>query len=187
MSEDQSGAGSQGSREIGFTGGGALRSREPRAWKPFAVAGCLVLIIIGALLFFGRQQRERADHGGAGLAAALYAASLPITQIQMSDSSTIGVGQQTYLDGVVTNRGSKTVEGITVQVAFKSYTGQLSSKDTLPLNWVRMTQPYIDTEPVSAEPLKPGESHAFRLIFDSVPQDWDGQYPAVRIVSVDMR
>ena len=39
----------------------------------------------------------------------------------------------------------------------------------------------------SAAPLKPGEQADFRLIFDTVAQDWDGAYPEIRIVRVDSK
>ena len=40
-----------------------------------------------------------------------------------------------------------------------------------------MREPYIDTEPVSAAPLKPGAEQDFRLIFDSVSPEWAGALP----------
>jgi hypothetical protein len=50
-----------------------------------------------------------------------------------------------------------------------------------------MTQPYIDVEPVSAAPIKPGDAADFRLIFDTVTPDWDGSYPEIRILRVDFQ
>ncbi len=175
-----------------FTGGGALRRAEPVAWKPFAVAGAAVLLVLVALVLLGRHGREQAKQlanpGGAGLAApAPYAASLPITDVRMSDSSNLSGGKETYLDGVVTNRGTRTVRGITVQIAFKDVAGILAAKNTLPLNLIRFREPYVDTEPVSAEPIKPGESRPFRLIFDAIPESWDGAYPEVRVIQAETR
>ncbi len=178
----------RGTERAGFTGGGALQEQEPRNWKPFAIAGAVIAIAVIALLLVGRHSREAANPGGAGLAPpAAYAASLPISQVQMSDSTNLSGGKETYLDGVVTNRGAKTVRAVTVQVAFKDYTGMLAQKETLPLNLIRFTKPYVDTEPVSAEPIKPGQARTFRLIFDAVPQSWDGAYPEVRVIAVDAR
>jgi len=167
-----------------FTGGGALEAPEARSWKPFAIAGAAMLLVLAVLLLAGRRSHD-SNPGGAGLAApAAYAASLPITNVQMSDSSNLSGGKETYLDGTVTNRGAQTVAAITVQVAFKSFTGTLAHKETLPLNLIRFREPYVDTEPVSAEPIKPGQSRPFRLIFDAVPGSWDGAYPEVRVISV---
>ncbi len=49
---------------------------------------------------------------------------------------------------------------------------------------VRTREPYVDTQPVSANPLKPGDERDFRIILDSVAQDWNGQYPEVRVIQV---
>ncbi len=171
-----------------YTGGGALQTPEPRNWKPFAIAGAAVLLLLSVLLAIGHRSREAANPGGAGLAPpAPYAASLPISQVQMSDSTNLSGGKETYLDGVVTNRGKQTVTAVTVQVAFKDFTGLLASKETLPLNLIRFREPYVDTQPVRAAPIKPGEAREFRLIFDAVPQTWDGAYPEVRVIAVETR
>ncbi len=190
--------GKDGQREInqrepfaaggGFTGGGALRQPEPRPWKPFAAAVFFVLLIVAGLLLLGRSSREASNPGGAGLAQpAAYAASLPISGLQMSDSSNLSGGKETYLDGMVRNNGDRVVRAITVQIAFKDIAGTLAAKETLPLNLIRFREPYVDTEPVSAEPIRPGENRSFRLIFDATPQSWNGAYPEVRVIQVDAR
>ena len=176
----------QDRQQLLFTGGGT--AREPRDWKPFAVAGAVVLVLLGILLAVGRKNREEANPGGAGLASpAVYASSLPITGVQMSDSSNLSGGKETYLDGTIRNTGTATVRGITVQLGFKGVDGLLAGKETLPLTLVRFREPYVDTEPVSAEPLKPGDARPFRLIFDAAPQSWDGAYPEVRVIRVETR
>jgi hypothetical protein len=45
----------------------------------------------------------------------------------------------------------------------------------------------VDLEPVSAAPIEPGQSRDFRLIFDTVPAEWNQQYPEIRVVSVHAR
>lgn len=103
----------------------------------------------------------------------------------MSDSTNLSGGKETYLDGMVTNRGGETVRTVTVQVAFKDETGMLAAKNTMPLNLIRFREPYVDTEPVSAEPIRPGEARPFRLIFDAIPASWNGAYPEVRVIVVN--
>ncbi len=167
---------------------GMPQAKEPRDWKPVAIAVGVVAVVLLALLLMGRRSNEQANPGGAGLAPpAAYAASLPITDVKMSDSANLSGGKVTYLDGTVSNHGAQTVRAITVQVTFKDFTGLLAAKDTLPLNLIRFREPYVDTEPVGAEPIKPGQSRPFRLIFDAVPQSWDGAYPEVRVITVEAR
>ena len=180
-----SAAGQNGQQPL-FTGGGAMRESETRAWKPFAIAGTAVLLVMGVLLAVGQKKQGASNPGGAGLAnSAAYAASLPITDVQMSDSSNLSGGKEMYLDGTIRNTGTAVVRMITVQIGFKSVDGMLAGKETLPLTLIRFREPYVDTEPVSAEPLKPGDARSFRLIFDAAPQSWDGAYPEVRVIQVD--
>ena len=63
---------------------------------------------------------------------------------------------------------TQTLTAITVQVAFRNDLKEIAQKETLPLSLIRTREPYVDTQPVSASPLKPGGEREFRLIFDSV-------------------
>jgi len=162
-------------------------SGEPRSKLPWIVAGGVVLIALGVLVAVGHRA-EPANPGGAGLAPAdAYAANLPITNLQMSQAGSMVGTQSTYVDGQIRNQGGKTVIGITVQVAFRDVGNQLVQKETLPLNLIRMREPYVDTQPMSAAPIRPGETREFRLIFDHVAQDWNQNYPEVRIIQVQSR
>jgi hypothetical protein len=91
----------------------------------------------------------------------------------------------TYLDGHIANKGTRTITGITVQVLFRNYAHEVAQNETQPLKLIRMRDPYIDVEPVSASPLKPGGEQDFRLIFDTVSPDWDGAFPELRLIHVD--
>jgi hypothetical protein len=102
----------------------------------------------------------------------------------MSESANLAGGKVTYVDGHIANTGTRTVTGVTVQVLFRNFTHEVAQNETQPLKLIRTREPYVDLEPVSAAPLKPGGEHDFRLIFDSVSPDWDGAYPEVRVIHV---
>ena len=116
-----------------------------------------------------------------------YAASLPITRLAMSESANLAGGKVTYLDGHIANLGGRTVTGVTVQVLFRDPAHEVAQNETHPLMLIRVREPYIDLEPVSAAPLKPGGEQDFRLIFDAVSPDWDGAYPEVRVIHVELK
>jgi len=162
-------------------------AREPRSVLPWVIAGIVVLLVLGFFLARGHHGPPP-NPGGAGLASPdAYAASLPISNIQMSEASSVAGGKATYVDGMIANKGDKTVSGITVQVAFRDFTNQLVQKETMPLNLIRTHEPYIDTQPVSAAPIKPGETREFRLIFDHVADGWNQNYPEIRVIEVKFR
>lgn len=160
-------------------------AEEKRSYLPWIVAGAVVVVGIVLLLVLGGRKSAPASPGGAGLASAdPYAASLPITALKMSESSNFAGGKVTYVDGHIANHGDRTVTDVTVQLGFRDYGNQLVQKETMPLALIRMREPYVDTQPVSAAPIKPGEERDFRLVLDHVAQDWNGQYPEVRVIQV---
>jgi hypothetical protein len=163
---------------------------DPAAGGGFPVAawGAAALIVMVAVTVFFFAGRKGAVAVPSTLQPAdAYAASLPLSQMAMSESENLSGGKLTYLDGHVTNTGSRTVTGVTVQVVFANDEAMAPQVDTLPLTLIRMKQPYIDVEAVSAEPLKPGDSREFRLTFETVPDGWNTEMPEVRVIRTELR
>ena len=147
------------------------------AW---AVAGVVVLAVIAGLLFATRR-KPAAPNTVQPLAA--YAQNLPLSQLAMSESTSLSGGKSTYIDGHVKNTGPQTVTGITVQVLFGNDESMPPQIETEPLSLIRTRLPYVDTEPVGAAPLKPGDEEEFRLIFESIPKNWNSQMPEIRVIA----
>jgi hypothetical protein len=141
------------------------QDREAISWLPWIIAAVVVIV-------------------GLGVLADPYAAKLPISGVQMSEATSFSGAKVTYIDGQIANTGDRTLTAITVQVGFHSDVGQFAQRVALPLNLIRTRQPYIDTQPVSASPIEPGQTRDFRLIFDTVPPDWNLQFPEIRVISI---
>lgn len=157
-----------------------------RNWLPLAIAaGVVIIAVVVAILIFGRKHEPTVTPVNAPLAS--YAAQLPISGVSMSESGNLAGGKVTYIDGHISNQGNQTVNGITVQVLFRDAAKEVTQNETHPLQLIRTRDPYVDLQPVSAAPLKPGDQRDFRLIFDAVSPDWDGAYPEIRIVHVDTK
>lgn len=154
---------------------------------PWVIAGVVIALIVIAFLVMGRGPAvsNQSNSGGSALApAAGYAKNLAITNIRMSESTSLSGAKQTYIDGDIKNNGAETLTGITTQVAFMDFTGQIGQKNTMQMEWIRTHEPYIDVEPVSAAPIAPGQTREFRLIFDHVTDQWNQQYPEIRVIAV---
>jgi hypothetical protein len=170
------------------TGSGGFLSGEPkqqekRSFAPFIIAGVVVLLIVaGLLILSGRRSKGTlvADNGTPDA----YARQLAVSDIALSQSSNIAGSQITYVDGVITNHGDRVVDGISVTAAFHLNGGSTPQVVPTLLNLIRAREPYIDIQSVSADPLKPGESKPFRLIFDHVDPDWDQKNPDLAIIHV---
>jgi hypothetical protein len=160
---------------------------QERNWLPLAMAIAVVLVAAAVVVLVFEHPRPTAKVTPISAAPDAYASSLPITGLAMSESSNLAGGKVTYLDGHIANTGSRTVTGVTVQVLFRTFAREVAQNETQPLKLIRIRDPYVDVEPVSAAPLKPGGEQDFRLIFDGVSPDWDGAYPEVRILRVETR
>jgi hypothetical protein len=152
------------------------------AW---GVAGLVVLVVLLGLVFATRHKSQASPNTIQPLAT--YAAELPLSQLAMSESTSLSGGKSTFIDGHIQNAGGQTVSGVTVQVIFRNDEAMPPQVETLPLSVVRMQEPYIDTQPISAAPLKPGEERDFRLIFETIPANWNTQMPEIHIISVDTK
>jgi Protein of unknown function (DUF2393) len=173
---------------------GAMRGAQMFASKPpegggipmaaWGVAGLVVVIVVAALALGGRR---KATGPPTIQPLASYAANLPISQPSMSESTSLSGGKSTFIDGHIKNTGSQTVSGVTVQAIFRNDEAMPPQIETLPLSLIRTREPYVDTQSVGASPLKPGDERDFRLIFESIPANWNTQMPEVRIVQVEAK
>ena len=167
-------------------------SREPRDWNwlPLLIA----VILIGGVVTAGLMLSSRGRHGQTAEDSTPlsttpdpYADSLPMTKLAMSESSNLAGGKVTYLDGHIANLGDRTVTEVIVQVLFRNAAHEVAQSQRMSLMLVRMREPYIDTVMVAAAPLKPGAQQDFRLNFDAVSPEWNGETPEIRILHIESR
>ena len=151
----------------------------------WALAGLVVLALAAVFVVLGRPRPALPRNMVQPLDA--YAANLPLSQIAMSESTSLSGGKSTFIDGHVRNIGNGTVTAITVQVLFRNDQAMPPQIETLPLTLIRTHEPYVDTQPVSAAPLKPGDDQEFRLIFEALPGNWNQQVPEIRVVRTTTR
>ena len=160
---------------------------EPRSSMrtPLLIGGGVVLLAVVLMLIFGHH-KVQAPTTLAPLDS--YAANLPLSGIEMSEAtSPFAGGRSTYIDGKITNTGTRTITGVTVQTIFRSDDGQTVSLQTVPLMLIRTRIPYVDTQPISVAPIAPGATAEFRLIFEGLPQNWNQQQPELHITGVQSK
>jgi hypothetical protein len=151
-------------------------------WIPIIIGAVTVLIALGVIFFFTRTDTPTTD-----TSPPAYAANLPLGEIHLSSAQNFAGQSVTYLEGKIQNTGQQTVDGISVQVAFKNSLGETVQRETQPLMVITTRQPYIDTASVKNAPLKPGDARDFRLTFEHVSSDWNQQTPEIKVVRVSTR
>jgi hypothetical protein len=165
-----------------------LAPKEEKEKTPvttWVIAGLVVLLLIGILIF--ATHKRSAGPANTLQPLADYSTSLTISQLAMSESENLSGGKYTYIDGHIKNNGSQTVTSITVQVVFKNDMEMPPQIETVPVSLIRTHDPYIDTQPVSAAPLKSGDDREFRLTFETIPVNWNQEMPAVRVTGVETK
>ena len=160
---------------------------EPPQEKSFptaavAIAAVAVAILVAVLVLMSR--RPAGPPPNVPQAVSAYANSLDVTDVNMSQSTSLSGGTSTYIDGHLKNKGNKTITGVTVQVFFANDVGNPPQIMTVPLMLIRTREPYVDTEPVSAAPIAPGGEADFRLIFENIGDNWNQQLPVMHAVQV---
>lgn len=145
------------------------------------IVGVAVVAIFAGIFLLRGPDNASVTPPNTILPADPYAPALVFSQLAMSQSSSISGGTSTFLDGHILNSGPSTLTGITVQVLFRNDVGLTPQVESLPLSLIRTREPYIDTQPLTAAPLKPGAQADFRLIFEKVPENWNHQMPQIQV------
>lgn len=161
--------------------------RKPHPLARAGLVGSALAVVIGLGTVFSHSHRAPVQPAGTLLPLDPYASSLQFTDVAMSESTSLSGGKSTFIDGHVHNIGSRTVTAMTVQVPFRNDTGLPPQVETLPLSLIRTHQPYVDTQPIAAAPLAPGDDREFRLIFENINDNWNVQLPEIHPTQVGTR
>ena len=148
---------------------------------PILVGMVLVIVIVGIIALFSRGQSK----GSA--APHPYAANLKISDLKMSAAENFVGATVTYLDGMVTNTGDKIVTHVAVHVVFKDSLGQIAQAEDVPLHVLQTGGPYPDAVDLSTSPLAPSQSKPFRLTFEHVTEEWNHEFPDLRVMDVSLK
>ena len=148
---------------------------------PILVGMGLVIVVVGIIALFSRGQSK----GSA--APHPYATNLKISDLKMSAAENFVGATVTYLDGTVTNTGDKTVTHATVHVVFKDSLGQIAQAEDVPLHVLQTGGPYPDAVDLSTSPLPAGQRTPFRLTFEHVTDEWNHEFPELRVMDVSLK
>jgi hypothetical protein len=144
-----------------------------------AVAGVIAAML--AIAFLLREPPKPVK------ALSPYVASLKFSDFKMSAAENFVGATVSYMDGKVANAGDKTVTHLVVEVTFKDEIGQLAQRENVPVRLLRTSGPYPEAVDLSVSPLAPGQTQPFRLTFDSISQQWNHQYPEIRVTDVAVK
>ncbi len=149
-------------------------SREKTAIPIPVLAGVIFVAVVLAVLFLlsGRQQAPEPPQPLTEEALA-YSSQVLLTDMRMSAEANF-LGQEiVYLDGKITNHGSKTVRQLVVRLFFYDVLSQVVLKE--------------DHEVLRSAPLTPGEARNFQLRMDRLPASWNRGAPQWQLISLEIQ
>jgi hypothetical protein len=153
---------------------------EGRRWLPVAIGAVIIVAALAAIWIFGRPAKQVSAPG-----IDPYSEYLQLSDLKLSAATNFVGASVSYLDGKITNVGSKTVTGATVEAIFRNSMGQIVQRETLPLMLYHTGLAGIpDVAPLSAAPLTPNQTRDFRLSFEHISADWNQGYPELRFVKI---
>lgn len=158
----------------------AEESSSSRFLLALAAGAGVVLLLIAGVWLLGRgpggaRGPAAETHLPFGAAEQAYAAQIRFSNLQLSQATNMLNHEFTYLVGTVENSGNRPVRGIEATVEFHDLIGQLVLRET------------VRVFPPGASPLAPARQRDFQLTFESVPQSWNHQPPAIRITGLDLQ
>jgi hypothetical protein len=157
-------------------------AQEPDSSRRTIAIAVAVVIAIAILFAFLLRSQPKAASGPPA-----YAASVKLSDFKMSAAENFVGATVSYVDGSVTNSGSKTVTHVIVEVNFKDDLGQLAQREDLPMQVLKTDGPYPEAVDFSLSPLGPGQSKTFRLTFESISAQWNHQFPDIQVTDVAVK
>jgi hypothetical protein len=140
---------------------------------PLMVAAIVVVIALAAaLIYFGRPSTQSADSGPASSEAKAYLRNLALSDVTMKASENFMRQQVVEIEGKISNNGAQPLQSIDVYCLFYGVDGRELYRERVPI--VRSAN----------APLKPSETRAFRLPFDSLPDGWNQAMPKMVIAQI---
>jgi len=102
--------------------------------------------------------------------AKAYVRNLALSDVTLKATESYVKQMVTEIEGKVANNGDRTVTQAEVYCVFYNSYGEVVRRERAV---------------VIKAPLKPGETRAFRLPFDDIPQSWNNQMPQLVIARVE--
>ncbi len=149
------------------------RSRFPVA---FLAGTAVVLLLVAGFYLLTRNSRFERPAPETPLpmtsAEQAYAQKIRFAEPEMNRVANFLNQEVTFVYGTMINDGERTIRRIEVTLEFRDMFSQVVLRDSRRLIGPREAS------------LGPGESREFQLGYEHLPQDWNRQYPSIRVTGL---
>lgn len=144
---------------------------KPDRTQLYLIAVCVT--VVSALLIYLQFSKPAAPQEIALTAEAKnYISNLALADVGIEAKLDYFGQKVVEIRGDIGNNGTRPLGVVEVSVVFRDYAGKILSRQRSPIVSTKMGG------------LKPGETKHFRLPFDSVPEGWNNQMPALVIAGI---
>ncbi|MFL6452278.1 MAG: FxLYD domain-containing protein [Bryobacteraceae bacterium] len=149
---------------------GSTPNRIPRGLLIGAAA--TIVLLAGILVYLSRPARNAPAPPATGEAKA-YVSKLALSDVSMQATENFMKQRVVEIEGKIANQGNRRLAGIDVYCLFYDVNGREIHRERVPV--LNQTGP----------PLGAGESRAFRLPFDNLPEGWNQVMPRLVIARIN--
>lgn len=139
--------------------------------KSIAYTLVAILLVGGLLAWFVTRPAPQANTlPPLTPEAKAYVRNLNLSEVTMKATESYVKQMVTEIEGKITNAGDRTVSHADLYCVFYNSYGEVVLRERVP---------------IVATALKSGETRAFRLPFDDIPQSWNNQMPQLVIARIE--
>ena len=134
------------------------------------IAGAgLVIVVVAVLLYWLGISRRSGSPSALAEEQRAYLPQLVVFGPRMSAADNFLGHTVTYLDAQITNKGTRVVSQVQLEMEFVDMLGQVVLRET--------NRPVTPSTPA----LKPEETRAFQVSFEHMPLEWNQAAPKIRV------
>lgn len=133
------------------------------------IIAAIVVVVLGAGTFYLRRPAAAvSDDGAATAEAKAYLVNLALSDVTMQATENFMKQQVVEVQGKIANHGPRKLASIEVYCLFYGVDGKEAYRERLAI----------------VQGLAPNETRAFRLPFDSLPENWNQAMPKLVIAKI---
>ncbi len=163
---------------------GVMKTPRPKSGVRAVILALIVaaLLLAAVIYFMPRAPKATPPPAAAEVPSQPTGSAIQVSRVTMTPDPT---GNSLYIQGMMTNAGSQTINGAVMHVIFHGTDGRVLGDMNSPVESVSAGKGGSEVaHPLTTEPLKPNDTRPFRVGIDHVPQGWNHRMPEVRISEV---
>lgn len=142
------------------------------SYIPLIIGAVTLVLLVAGYLYLNAERSANETEEQASAEAKAYLNHLQLTDVTMQAAENFMQQRVVEIDGKITNGGPRSLKSIDVYCLFYSPDGHMIHRERVPV--VR----------TSAKPLGPNETRAFRLPFDTLPENWNQAMPHLVVAQI---